>query len=255
MKLAIITAHAGADSLGQAINSWLGEREAMREPDWRHDHGFAFTKTNPPVFVVDGETGMLPAYQSGLLHVTADILAFLHDDAIIRDPEWSSKVLAEFEDPKVGLVGFGGALGHGSPELYKVPYDYHQLGRSQFLSNMDDAEVHGKRFTGACDVAVLDGFALIVRRKILEKADGWPIKELSVNDTPVGLHHCYDYWLCCMTRRLGYRIRVVGIACQHLGGRTFVKLGLGKGPEHWEQFLAAHEYIYNEFKDVLPFHV
>jgi len=226
MKLAIITAHAGADSLSEAVLSW-GE--------------------SPDLYIADGRKGMLPAYQHAFIVTTHDILAFLHDDLIIHDREWRERVLAEFEDPKVGLVGFGGALGHGSPELYKVPYDYHQLGRSQFLSNMDDAEAHGKRFTGSTDVAVLDGFALIVRREVLEKAGGWPVAQLGY----VG----YDYWLSCMTRRLGYRIRVVGVSCQHLGGRTFVKLGLGEGPEHWAQFLAAHEYIYNEFKDVLPFHV
>ncbi len=228
MKLAVITAHALADSLSEAVLSWGGDI---------------------PLFIENGKHGMLNAYQVGFavagLAEGYDLLAFIHDDVIIHDTErWFVKVRSEFEDPRVGLVGFGGALGHGSPELYKVPYDYHQLGRSQFLSNMDDAEVHGKRFTGSCDVAVLDGFSLIVRRQILETAGGWPVNNLGY----VG----YDYWLSCMTRRLGYRIRLVGVSCAHLGGRTFVKLGLGQGPEHWAQFLAAHEYIYNEFRDVLP---
>jgi len=242
VKLAIITAHAGADSIGQAAVSW------GRNNVFYIDGHDTILENDPMIFIMDGRKGMLPAYQRALDKTYEyDILAFLHDDLIIHDPEWASKVLAEFRDPRVGLVGFGGALGHGSPELYKVPYDYHQRGRSQFLSNMDDAEIHGKRFTGSCDVAVLDGFALIVRRQILEKAGGWPVTQLGY----VG----YDYWLSCMTRRLGYRIRLVGVSCAHLGGRTFVKLGLGQGPEHWAQFLAAHEYIYNEFKDVLPFHV
>jgi len=234
MNLTVIAAHAGSDSLSEAVLSW-GE--------------------TPDLYIADGRKGMLLAYQRAFSVTTHDILAYLHDDCIIHDDNWVNRVVLEFIDPRVGLVGFGGALGHGSPELYKVPYDYHQLGRSQFLSNMDDAEVHGKRFTGACDVAVLDGFALIVRREILEKAGGWPIKDLSANGHPAALHHCYDYWLCCMTRRLGYRIRVVGVSCQHLGGRTFVKLGLGKGPEHWEQFLAGHEFIAREFRDVLPYSV
>jgi hypothetical protein len=56
-----------------------------------------------------------------------------------------------------------------------------------------------------------------------------------------------------MAHRLGYKIRLVGVRCHHFGGQTFVKLGIGQGPEHWEQFLRAHEYIYNEFRDVLPF--
>lgn len=233
MKLAIITAHAGAACLPAAIASWHGPA----------DDGYV------PTFVKDGHGGMLPAYQAGFKQCSRyPILAFFHDDLIINDPNWVDRVLAEFEDPQVGLVGFGGALGHGSPALYRDEYDYHQLGRSHFMSNMVDAEAHGERFTGSRDVAVLDGFALIVRREVLEKAGGWPL------DTPVG-YVAYDYWLSCMTRRLGYRIRLVGVPCQHLGGQTFVKLGIGKDPKHWTQYLESHRYIYDEFRDCLPYEV
>jgi hypothetical protein len=251
MKLAVITAHAGADSLWDALASWhpavtrkisgdkwetYFNREGLVREDYVH------------ALVEDGRDGMLPAYQRGFLVETADILAFLHDDTIINDPEWAHRVLAEFEDPTVGLVGFGGALGHGYANMYHEPYDYHHLGRYDFMSNMVDAENHGKRLTGACDVAVLDGFALIVRWEVLEKAGGWPL------NTPIG-YIAYDYWLSCMTRRLGYRIRLVGVACHHLGGRTFVKLAIGQDPQHWQKYLDAHRYIYDEFKDVLPFRV
>ena len=225
MILCIITAHAGAPCIGDALLSW---------------------GAIVPVFVVNGRDGVLPAFQTGLVNAhDFDILAYLHDDLLVRDPAWYKRVLNEFEDTKVGLVGFGGALEHGSRDIYKAPYDYHQLGRSYFLSNMDDAEVHGQRCAGSCDVAVLDGFSLIFRRELLEKAGGWPVKTLGY----VG----YDYWACCMAHRLGYKIRFVGVRCHHLGGQTFVKLGIGQGPEHWQQFLAAHEYIYRTFADVLPF--
>lgn len=225
MRMCVITAHAGAPCIGDALLSW---------------------GIMPCVFVEDGRAGILTAYQLGFRDSQdIDILAHFHDDLIIRESDWAERVFAEFKDPDVGLVGFGGALEHGSRDIYKAPYDYHQLGRSYFLSNMDDAEVHGKRFVGSCDVAVLDGFSLIFRRQLLEKAGGWPVNQLGY----VG----YDYWACCMAHRLGYKIRFVGVRCHHLGGQTFVKLGIGQGPEHWQQFLAAHEYIYNEFPDVLPF--
>lgn len=245
MKLAIITAHAGAACLEQAVISWLGELPMGFDRAEAQYAGYSNPGT-PSLYLMDGREGMLPAYDQGFRWAKFDdILAFLHDDTIIHDPKWVDRVLAEFEDPAVGLVGFGGALGHGSPALYREPYDYHQLGRSHFMSNMDDAENHGERFTDSCDVAVLDGFALIVRREVLEQAGGWPL------DTPIG-YVAYDYWISCMTRRLGYRIRLVGIPCQHLGGQTFVKLGIGKDPKHWQQYLDSHRYIYDEFKDCLP---
>ncbi len=160
MRLAIVCAHYGSDSLSEAVISWGGQ---------------------VPIFIQDGKDGMLPAYQRGFEAAKDyEILAFIHDDCIIHDPEWVPRVLEEFEHPSIGLCGFGGALEHGSPELYKLSYDFHQLGRSHFLSNMSDAEIHGKRFTGNCPVAVLDGFALIVRRVILEETWGWPV------NTPIG---------------------------------------------------------------------
>ncbi len=228
MKLAIVTATAGADSLSEAVRSWGGQ---------------------VPIFIEDGADGMLPAYQRGFEAAKEyDILAFIHDDCLIHSPNWLARVLLEFEDPQVGLLGFGGALGHGSPELYKTPFDYHQLGRSDFLSNMRDAEVHGKRFTGSCSVAVLDGFAMIFRRSVLKEIGGWH------PDSPAQ-YIAYDYAACCRVRRAGYTIRLVGLDCEHLGGRTYVKLGIGDKPDHWQKFLDAHEYVAKEFKDVLPFRV
>ena len=140
------------------------------------------------------------------------------------------------------MVGFGGALRHGSTSLYQKPYRLAQLGRSDFRSNMFDAERHGKRFTKACDVAVLDGFAMFVRREILEKAGGWPV------GTPIG-YFCYDYWLSCEVRRQGYRIRLVGVACTHLGGKSSSAVQLMESPQD------AHRHIYDTCRDVLPFKV
>lgn len=219
MKLAIITAHAGATCFGECALSW----GAL------------------PLFVEDGRQGMLPAFNSGLGDSAGyDILAYFHDDLRIDNRDWYKRVLKEFEDPKVGLVGFGGATGHGTPGLYRDPYDYRQLARSNFLSNMEQAEIHGARFTGERDVAVLDGFSLIVRSDVLVRAGGWPVEKL--------VFHCYDYWLCAMTHRLGYRIRVVGVPCHHYGGRTSVDQKMDPGNIHE----ISHRYIYDEFRDVLP---
>jgi Glycosyltransferase like family len=233
--MCIVTAHAGAESLSKAVISWGGDR---------------------PVFICDGTEGMLPAYQHGYMAALQDgydLIAFLHDDTIIDDPQWDVFVMEQFEDPEVGLVGFGGGSGHGDPHMYYKEYDYHLLARNDFMSNMVDAENHGRRIAGSERAAVLDGFAMVVRTCVLAhskrgKFGGWPL------DTPVG-YVCYDYWLSCMTRRQGYSIKVVGVACEHLGGQTFVKLGIGRDPKHWEQYLASHRYIYDEFKDVLPFKV
>jgi hypothetical protein len=199
---------------------------------------------------------LLEAYQRGFEESHEPILGYIHDDVVCYERGWDERVLKEFEDPAVGLVGFGGALGHGDPEMYKKPYELSQLARRHFLSNMREAEAHGERFTGECDVAVLDGFALFVRRKVLLRAGhwngdpfnagyyGWPV------GNPIG-YIGYDYWLSCEARRQSYRIRLVGVACDHLGGKS-----TGMTPPGFDaKFEEAHRYIYDTCRDVLPYEV
>lgn len=216
---------------------------------------------------VENRVGPVALMQRGFEASTADIQAYLHDDVVVLERGWDERVLREFDDPSVGVVGFGGALGHGADDLYKSPYDLRQLGRIRYRSNTRDAETHGERTTTVQDVAVLDGFALIVRRDVLSKARhkttplaialgypqrqrGWPTENL--------IFHCYDYWLCAMAHQLGYRVRLVPVECVHYGGQTSTQSGYNEwlqakyGKTDADVHRESHEWIYNEFRDVLP---
>jgi len=223
VTLNVITATIGHERTEECVRSWGAGQECA--------------------LTFDGSPGMLQTYQHAYEHTDHDILCYLHDDLLIREEGWRDRVLTEFEDPKVGVVGFGGALVHGSSDLYKRPYQLQQLGRSYYLSNVDDAEVHGDRFDGACDVAVLDGYALCVRRDLLDRVGGWPV------GSPIG-YSLYDYWLCCVAHRHSCRVRLVGVRSHHYGGMTAIGKGLAKGEGDAHE--RAHEYIYQQFSDVLP---
>lgn len=197
----------------------------------------------------ESNAGLIGSYNDLYENTPNDILAFIHDDVICREKGWDERVLAEFDDPNVGVVGFGGALQHGSPLLYKTPYVLQQLARFDYRSNVDDAELHGERFKGACDVAVLDGFALVVRRDLLVRGGGWP--------RVAGGFHCYDYAICALAHRFRYRVRMVGIACHHLGGRTsttpqYQEWAQRQGVNDQEVHTMSHRWIYDEYSDVLP---
>jgi len=185
---------------------------------------------------------VLDAYQDILERAGEEIIGYVHDDLKVFEYGWDTRVLREFSDPSIGMVGFGGALRHGSPNLYVEPYQLAQLGRFGFRSNMRNAEEHGERFAGECDVAVLDGFAMFVRRSILEKAGGWPLST-AIN------YFAYDYWLSCEVRRQGYRIRLVGVDCDHISGKTASMVQLK------DDHAAAHLWLYKHSRDVLPYSV
>jgi cellulose synthase/poly-beta-1,6-N-acetylglucosamine synthase-like glycosyltransferase len=182
---------------------------------------------------------VLPALQDIYEHSEEPIISYVHDDVEIHEQDWDLRVLKEFEDPAVGVVGFAGAPGFGHPRMYQVPYDLCQFGRIGFRSNMRNAEAHGSRMTDSQEVTILDGFAMFVRREVLDRAGGWPV------GSAVG-YFCYDFWLCCEARHQGYKIRLVGVDCEHYGGRTasFSRIT--------EDANAAHKYIWDHYPDVLP---
>lgn len=183
----------------------------------------------------------IPAAQQRIFERTTEpIIAYIHDDCRILEKNWDVRVLRQFQDPKVGIVGFGGATRHGAPDLYTSPYHLWNLGRSNFLSNMRNAEAHGTRFSGECDVAVFDGFAIFIRRELLEKCGGFPMESG---------YFMYCEAMCCEARRHGYKLRLVGVDCDHLGGKTASMVNVKDS--HSE----AHLWLYDRYKDVLPFEV
>lgn len=183
---------------------------------------------------------------------SADILAFIHSDVEIYEDGWTLRALAEFDDPTVGVVGFGGALGLGDPDIYKKPYELVQLARFDYMSNTIDADFHGERERGSRTVAVLDGFCLIVRREILVRMGGWP------DELPF---HMYEGFCSLMALRLGYKTRMVGIECQHFGGghsilgdwqkRCVEEFGMTDAEIH----RVSHDYLFANFREELPLRV
>ena len=131
-------------------------------------------------------------------------------------------------------LGFETFLPHRDVGICSSIEDVSRIFEGDIIFGMKDVELV---------VAVLDGFALVVHRSLLDLVGSWPV------GTPVG-YSLYDYWLCCVAHRFGYRVRLVGIRCHHLGGLTAVGMGVAKGSG--EAHVAAHRWLYDNFADVLP---
>ena len=238
--------HTGAELPGD-IWSWV---KAARKPEPGLPPDVIVRRNTP-----EDNLGVIGSYQWIYENADdADVIAYLHDDVECKEKNWDQRVMREFEDPSVGVVGFGGAPRHGHPDLYKVPYKLQNLARYNYRSNVTDAEVHGERFTGSCDVAVIDGFAIVARRVLLDCCGGWPVDRYPP-------HHNYDYWICAMAHRHGYRVRMCGIRCHHRGGGTAIGTAYHEWCKttKWGSDVAMHEaghrLIYEDFRDVLPFSV
>lgn len=186
----------------------------------------------------------------------ADYIFYSHNDVLIEEKGWDIKV-CDYIDilGDVGIMGFGGAKGIGTPDIYKTPYNIWQLQRIDFLSNMREAMVHGRRMTNVVEkVAVLDGFALIVNTKLLDETNGF--------DEKVSPHyHNYDNNICIESLINGYTNYVINIACDHHGGVTSTKndylnwlktRGIDNdGIVHAD----SHIKLYEKFRGILPIRV
>ena len=216
-------------------------------------HWFVYNNEPP------NNIGLVPAYQRIYENwskpdvANPGIIAFSHDDWEPHEP-WVTRIEAEFADPKVAIVGMGGAKGIGHEHIYKIPYAIQQLARVDYMSNQTDAEIHGRRFTGATDVAVIDGFFCAIRTSFLDEIGGfkWIMEGTRF--------HNWDNAICLEAWRRGYKVRMVGISCTHHGGGTSTSAEYAQSCKDWgttieEEHRAPHRWLYSRYVDLLPLRI
>jgi len=217
---------------------------------------WADTMSRPhPILINDmreGEkAGFLTKCETFRYETDAEVIGYLHSDLYTHEHGWDKRVLDQFEDERVAVVGVVGATGLAHEDLYKLPFHFTQLARYGVIGNLTDMEVHGERFTGSKDVAVVDSCAVFVRTAFINAIGGWPCT------TYPNSSHCSDLWLCCMCHRLARTVRMVGISCTHRSG------GKGEAGSRWleqhggdsNHHQQAHRLIYEDFRDVLPIRI
>ena len=129
-------------------------------------------------------------FQLALDESTADIVGFVDDDLVCRDPLWADRVLREFrENPMVGVVWFAGS------------------DKNQYIGNIKGIEDYGKGFKGSCEAYAIDEMAFFVRRVSIERSGGW------------GPNHSIKFfyqWLWGAARDKGMGLRIVGIELERV---------------------------------------
>lgn len=250
-----ITRQWGAETIGTCITDpelivvSNGNSDEEHEKLYRTSFGgvsiVRFVRAEEPL-------GSTRAFNLGLREATGDVVAMIHNDLMIQQPDWDSSVLAWFgHHPEAGVVGFHGAGGLGAHDIYKTPYRLEQLARWNTVSNLEDAESHGQRRTEPTRVAVLDGIALIARRVDLE---AW-----GRLDEGLGPHHMYDNDICLTAMAKGKVNYMLPIRARHLNGQT---ANFPRYQEWAAQFgqdigihREAHRRFYEKWRDKLPVQV
>lgn len=258
--LGIVTATTNIERAEPCLTSW--EQSATHLP-------------MPLVIIQNGGTvpylGTVRAFRQGVdlmlaSHPEVDLIACLHDDVLIHEEGWDDAVERCFRrHPQVGLVGFGGAIGLGTDDLYQAPYEPIQLARIGYRSNTVDAETHGTRSLLPERVVCLDGFSQIGRRQFwqgLSPRGATHLPPWDYLELEGFVHHFYDGALGCLAARYGWQVYYLPIHCRHLGGQTAVgdpgyqrwaAAQINGGDlGFWEQ---AHRTGYDLFRDVLPLRV
>lgn len=222
---------------------------------------------------IDNSLTPCEAYQSILEDSDSELLIYCHDDLTIHDPDWLTRVLAEFTShPNTVVVGLGGALVLGHPDMYKKPYALGNMARYGYRSNQSDWGVHGELEEDSCRVAVVDAFFMAIRRDwlmtrrtliprptggvtkdgVMEYDLGWPVHALT--------HHLLDLWVCCEAAKDNKEVRMVGVSCTHHGGGSSTKPAYREakwlqGGSLEEDHRQPHRWLADSYRDVLPIQV
>lgn len=141
-----------------------------------------------------------------------ETLVLVHQDAEIVDPEFPAKVLAEFEDPEVAVVGCAGAVDvrsiawwEGSITWASFTHRYEELGGGEIpaLAWVADAM---PPFAKTGEVDSVDGFVLAL--------SPWAIENLRF-DEGLTKSHGYDLDFCLQARAAGKKVVTANLRVVH----------------------------------------
>lgn len=187
------------------------------------DYSFPLPSPKVSVFRPGSNLGVYPVFKYAFDSCQGDVLAFFHSDLIVAEPGYDSRLLTVFNlNDKMGLIGFvgsneidrNGGRGGGTTSNFQ--------GNAYFNSDNDNpmewrgspAHHHGMTNAGLTPAAVVDGCAMVIRRA------AWDMIGYREDFPP---HHFYDRLISTQMLELGWKVAVLGIACDHISGQTVSK--------------------------------
>lgn len=207
----------------------------------------------------DQNTGVYPTFQQGLDAASeCPFIFYSHNDVEMLQYGWDEKMsrilkrLSAHPD-KPGVCGMFGALGIGTPDLYVKPYHFTQLMRRDCITVDGMHEDSNMAIESDAErIIVLDGFSLIVSRKMIQE-----VMNGRFDHERFPPHHMYDIDICVSSHRGGFANWVIDVDCKHHGGVTSTRedwateMGSSDLAIHRE----AHRVFYEKWRNKLPMHL
>ena len=196
-RIELILIDDGSDYL---VSQWIGLKD------------FFYQLEDVKILRNDYPTGSYYTMKKGNELAEGDIVAFFHSDLLIWEKGWDRRIRNVFEESeKVGLVGFIGSTEIDSWGGRGIGTISNFQGRELEGYKGSVAEMHGGRITDFRLGAIVDGCAMIFRKKYLD--------EIGFRDD-FPPHHFYDRLLSCQVLERGYQVGILGIACDHISGQV-----------------------------------
>ena len=146
-------------------------------------------------------------------------IGLIHNDMVLYTHGWDILMRQAFErDPKLGLIGLCGSNeidergGRGNGTMCNFMGREISVGPTIYKGQDPSA---GRRIAGLEPAAVLDSLFMLFRRDVIAK-----LVDNSEQWSELPLAHFYDRIWPVRAIEDGYRVGVMGIDCDHLGGMT-----------------------------------
>lgn len=169
---------------------------------------------------LEESVGVYPTFELGMKEAQGEYVAFFHSDLVVWEKGWNNRVVEAFEkNPLLGMIGYIGSNeidGSGGRGLGTTSNFQGRALEAETAEGIKGwvgsaAAIHGKVSDGLSKAAVVDGCAMILRRKAYETIE-------FRRDFPI--HHFYDRLISTQLLQKYWEIAVLGIACDHFSGYT-----------------------------------
>lgn len=166
-----------------------------------------------------------PITDLAAMATSADLVALCHNDLLLYEKGWDRRLRECFlRDSGLGMVGFCGSNqvdergGRGGGTMVNFRGEKGAL-----------TEHTGTRLTDLAPALIFDSLFLAMRQTL--------VPFLKVDDT-IALNHFSDRVWPLRAIESGWRVGVLGIECDHMGGQTVV--GVGRIEEDSRKWCEAH---------------